>query len=65
MRFWLYVSKSIILYLRQYNKAGNHKIDIYKQTISAVYTAEKKKQENSIQQRKGDSSSLITHGEAI
>lgn len=43
MRFWLYVSKSIILYLRQYNKAGNHKIDIYKQTISAVYTAEKKK----------------------
>lgn len=42
MRFWLYVSKSIILYLRRYNKAGNHKIDIYKQTISAVYTAEKK-----------------------
>lgn len=30
------------MYLRQYNKAGNHKIDIYKQTISAVYTAEKK-----------------------
>lgn len=45
MRFWLYVSKSIKLYLHQYNKGGNHKIDIYKQTISAVYTTEKKNKE--------------------
>lgn len=64
MRFWSYVSKSIVLYLRSYHKGGNHKIDIYKQTISAVYTPEEKR-ENSTQQREGDSSSLITHGGAV
>ena len=38
----LHVSKSIMLYPQPHNKGGNHKIDIYKQTISAVYTTEKK-----------------------
>lgn len=58
------VSGCMLAYLYPYNKGENHKIDIYRQTISAVYTT-KGKRENSTQQRKRDSSSRITHGRLI